>query len=542
MNKKVSNLGIVIAFVFLLILLICLGANKSKNETETLVEPSEYIVAAHYFADEWPANFWNAEWNYIDNDFQQIKEDGFNTIIVVIPWREFQPTINTVSYNEHVIDRMDFLFQKAEEHGLQVQLRVGYMHDFYSEEDPAQRFYDIMYDEDTQSAWYDYLSKIYEVSSKYNNFLGGFITWEDFWHNYALVDYVGGTDAALSYPTRTKFVAYIKEKYALDEFNSKYNGNFSSYEEIPIPKRDDVFAEEWFAFVDDFTMDLLRRSREQFPGLNMEVRTDKDPIGTSKGKNGKYSHEGTWDCAGADHMTIMYQPLQGNHSISKHISASAGAKNLENWLKNIYERNGNIPIYIDQFLYYDNTPSNDEGDIIDASELGDYIELCEDAFKKYTMGYGVWTYKDYCANMLYNPQFILCYDGWECNEYVNIKDNMCRIQPQGKMEQKIPVNRRFYIGERTVVEIDIKSIEQSGYLWIALGEKEKKLKIYEGKMVIEFETDGFDSFIIRSDNCDIWIDNVKVYTHIQKGGIYDIYGKTDKVLKNVQRLNCKINN
>lgn len=50
-----------------------------------------YLKSVTYFGDEWVLNFWNSETDHLEKDLEQIREDGFNSIILVVPWREFQP-------------------------------------------------------------------------------------------------------------------------------------------------------------------------------------------------------------------------------------------------------------------------------------------------------------------------------------------------------------------------------------------------------------------------------------------------------------------
>ena len=58
-----------------------------------------YVKSATYYGDEWNINFWNSEMEHLHEDMQKIKEDGFNSIILLIPWREFQPGLSPIAYN-----------------------------------------------------------------------------------------------------------------------------------------------------------------------------------------------------------------------------------------------------------------------------------------------------------------------------------------------------------------------------------------------------------------------------------------------------------
>ena len=63
-------------------------------------------------------------------NFARIKADGFNSIILVIPWREFQPGDMGNMYNEAAFAKLDQVMKCADDHGLMVTLRIGYCWDY----------------------------------------------------------------------------------------------------------------------------------------------------------------------------------------------------------------------------------------------------------------------------------------------------------------------------------------------------------------------------------------------------------------------------
>ncbi len=54
-----------------------------------------YLKSATYYSDDWVINFWNSESKNMDTELAQIREDGFNNIILIVPGvnssREFPP-------------------------------------------------------------------------------------------------------------------------------------------------------------------------------------------------------------------------------------------------------------------------------------------------------------------------------------------------------------------------------------------------------------------------------------------------------------------
>ncbi len=72
-----------------------------------------YLKSATYYSDDWVINFWNSESKNMDAELAQIAEDGFNSIILVIPWREFQPGTNPITYNTYPWDKLDRVMEAA---------------------------------------------------------------------------------------------------------------------------------------------------------------------------------------------------------------------------------------------------------------------------------------------------------------------------------------------------------------------------------------------------------------------------------------------
>ncbi|MEY8339481.1 hypothetical protein AALB16_15930 [Lachnospiraceae bacterium 62-35] len=144
-------------------------------------EKPSYLKSATYYSDDWVVNFWNSESSHMDEELEKIAEDGFNSIILVVPWGEFQPQMLPVRYESYAFDKLNQVMEAAGRHGLWVILRVGYTWD-YSGGEGIERYEKLLYDESTKQAWLDYIKKIYEAAAAHDNFYGGFLTWEDFWN------------------------------------------------------------------------------------------------------------------------------------------------------------------------------------------------------------------------------------------------------------------------------------------------------------------------------------------------------------------------
>lgn len=507
---------------------------------------SDYMIAAHYFAEEWPVNFWNSEWNTLQQDFTQIKNDGFQTVIIVVPWREFQPGISPVKYNESALDRLKYFFKEAEKCGVSVQIRLGYLNDYYGQDNPAQRFYDIVGSQQVREAWYDYAKTIFGICGEFANFAGGFITWEDFWHNYALTDYVGGQQNAQLFSESAGFPDYVKAKYSLEEFNKQYSVQFTDYSQIGVPSRRDSYAEEWFRFIDEFMVELLSETKKYFPDLTMEVRTDSDELFSKDGKAVRYSHEITYMCGDSPYTAIMYKPTQGVGIPDNKLSGKEALSALKKWLKGIYRKNGKKPIFIDQFLFVDNTPGFSEEEIIEDAKLDWYLRNCSTVLKQYTAGYGVWAYKEYGNNLLYNPQFANSLEGWETSgdvECFESDDNGISLQMSKGSEiyQFVPSWHKTIQTEDNTYILSFKyKAGKEGTVDIFVGGQKETVQVQgDGEIKLNF-LDEEDMSVRIHTNIEIVIDNVKLYNFVQSQQLYDMENNELKRIGAIRDLNAKM--
>ncbi len=134
---------------------------------EAAVERPSYWKAATYYSDDWVCNFWNSESYDMEEELRQIAADGFNSIILVVPWKEFQPETQPgqVEKSDYAYEKLERVFREAEKNGLWVFLRVGYTWDYTGEGLDAGRYAKLLYDENTRQMWLDYVRDLYAASN-----------------------------------------------------------------------------------------------------------------------------------------------------------------------------------------------------------------------------------------------------------------------------------------------------------------------------------------------------------------------------------------
>ena len=529
------------------VLLTCVGCSLS-NKTETQdYKNLDYVKSAHYFADEWPVNFWNAELLNIDDDFKQIQSDGFNSIVLVIPWREFQPDINPIQYNERVFEVLDELFTKASEHDLGVILRVGYTWDFYNDadDDVTQRYYKLMYDQQTKKAWLDYSETIYQFANKYNNFIGGFLCWEDFWKNIYTAKDALNTGNGIKMAMESGYQEYLSTHYDLKDINEAYKETFDGFDKVYVPDEKSPAFKYYYEFYDYFLNNLLEKTQEVFPNLSMEVRVDADVVYNEQGKSEIYTHEATYMCGNSDFTTTMYGIPMGFENKGEEISGKEALKMTDYILGNINSVTLNKKLYIDQFIFSDNTPKFSYNTRLKKEEIDNYLSGLDDILVNDSWGYGIWTYRDYLSNMLYNPQFGLDDEGWSVDGSSNIIEDgntgrCIELSGGTKLSQIVPKLRNHFSDLDTIyVSLDAV-VDEPTKLAISVGNETKEVIIDKsGTYQIEFSDSGIYDFTISTEK-QIILDNIRLYSQYQEGYLYKSDNSESDYIEDLRKLNKRI--
>lgn len=109
-------------------------------------------------------------------------------------------------------------------------------------------------------------------------------------------------------------------------------------------------------------------------------------------------------------------------------------------LGNIHNYNNGKGLYIDQFLFTDNTVGFEYNAQLLDEEKPIYLEAIVPVLKNMSMGYGIWTYRDYGDNKLYNAQFALGDKGWTLT-------GSGRVEERGGSMAAVLPTRRVHVPE-----------------------------------------------------------------------------------------------
>lgn len=534
MNRQTMPrcIPMLICLLFLMAAL-CLGACE---KAEDFSRKPQYLKSATYFGDEWALNFWNTENDTLKADMEQIAADGFNSVILVVPWREFQPDLNPVSYNEYALQKLDAVMEAAKEAGLWVSLRVGYTWDYWNDgADVRERFRNLMGDETTLEAWDDYVKTLFERASSHGNLYGGFLTWEDFWSFTYYAKALGNTQEGLYWAEFSGYTEYLQTHYSLEEVSRLYKENFTDFSQVYLPGGDQPALKLLYEFFDQWLNTFLAHNQQIFPDLSMEVRMDADQVRDENGEVYWYSHEATYSCADSSYTALMYGVPIGHINQGERLDAAEALAKSEQMLDQVLAGTNGKLLYIEQFLYMDNTPGFEHNAQVKDDQVDDYIIAMADVLKSRIMGYGVWTYKNYADNLLYNPQFAMGDTGWQLEGGAQVEEY------EGSLRAKLPVGGRIgntvaNEGEAIRVRFTVACTEET-VLTVTLGEEQQTVEARPGISRIElvYENGGSGLSLTADNLC--YIDNVKVYTRVQEGQLYDLDGREGTCIEAIRRLN-----
>ena len=173
----------------LILLTMCLlvACGPSQNSQQSANQGKHLIKSAHYFSSAWPKTFWQEfQQSDVAAELSQIKADGFNTIVLTVPWRGFELGFenNQTSSNPLLYQRLELMLKNISEQDLKFILRLGFLHDYTADTgtDSKAQCFGIFTDEKMQAHWLDYLNKVNQVVVPFaDSSAGVIVSWEDFW-------------------------------------------------------------------------------------------------------------------------------------------------------------------------------------------------------------------------------------------------------------------------------------------------------------------------------------------------------------------------
>ena len=535
MRKRNIQYGALTLLCAALTVFPAFGASAEALSKKMTVGGSEQVRAVTYAGREWIINFWSTETEYAGEDFRQIREDGFNTIILCVPWREFQPYL-TGGFNENAFAKLRKLCEEAGENGLSVMIRLGYTWDYHDNSDLLARYQRLIYDDVYRDAWKAYAKKVYETVSAYDSYAGAFLTWEDFWNFVSTEQDLAGTYVGKKLAKEMGYMDYVRSRYSYEELFALY-GDGTSASEAGFPAADSPAYRLFLEWYDAWLMDHLEETQEVYPDLSLECRLDQDPYIPSEGKRAGYDHAATFPCASASYSSIMLSAGMGFEEGS--VLSAGETRDMSAALIGRTKAYAGKPVFVDQFLYTETTPGYETLPKLSEADINIYLADMGDVFRDTTIGYGIWTYRDYADSLIYNPEFGLDLKGWTQYGSVSVKEydgtKMARLSAGAALMQDLS-GRNYLSTERTVISFRAVATQPTR-ITVTVGDT---------RTVITADRDGVYSAILPkqalgslriSADKEVLLDNIKLYSHITEGMIYNLDGSTGPCIEGIRKLN-----
>lgn len=497
-------------------------------------------VAAHYFGRQWPKNFIAGfRREHVADDFRQLRADGFDTVVLLVAWGDFQPVTNPCcSYDERAFERLNFLLERAAEADLKVMLRLGYAWSFHPQSgDVGERQQQLMNDPATRAAYEAFIARVGKEVADHPHVVLGFMSWEDQW--LQRVDAIASAD--------------------YQQFLATLPADAARPTALPDPVK---HAALFHAYWDWLALEkLYRPGLDHFPRLSYEARVDREPR-FGPGPSGEravvewISHEGMTRLPPDQPLTIYWAPFWGALNQGEQLEASRSLALLEALLKET-GRGGDRPLFIDQFNFVDNTPGHEHNAVLKPDEIAGFLHQSVCLMKSHGVrGYGIWTARDYAESSIHNPSFGYGLEGWELTtaaglphaalQALNSGDFQLRMTPGDQLSQRVTKGRGRVptgadaLADRVCVEADVASVGSlvvtAGGAPVALAFDATGIQRRCGPIEAAPTEEGLTFSLSLADG-DLGLRDVQLFDHVQFGGLYDLDGRPGPLLGGVQRMN-----
>lgn len=481
-----------------------------------------FTIGTHYYGFkeyQWPVNYLNAlSVDDIENDLTKIKNAGFNTIILLVSWSEFEPTIG--DSNQPAYNKINKIIETANKHSLEVMLRMPYVWALNGDMVQQRIAYTLLNYYYYKKSFLLFLERFQNaVINNNSNIISKFGSWEDF---YVLRDYFFSGEGAVSKDVREAFFRDTGMR----------------------PQDVDINGDNYnvlLAWIDSKIVRLMN----DLSNYGYEIRTDSDPY-TKDNKLLWHSHGDFYQNESEGALVAYWAPYFGQKNIGEKILASQAIDSFL-WMLDLIDSKTKQQPFIDQLNFYDNSPDTGTNAKIKDSEYRTFFNKLVNVITTRTVGYAFWTLKDYGHNIIYNTSFTEGLSGWNASDNVHVRDHVLTIGPGNYLSQDIDRNK-IRVLNSTSPHLLVNIISGSAHIEI----ESKGEIVYQfdlpgiGKKEIVFGLEGLEhGFRIvlkpsKQGGQQLKVGWVGLFGHKQVGKIFDVSGNKDEFYSVVKEFNGKV--
>ncbi len=498
-----------------------------------------------YFGKSWPVAFWNSDLRGTEADFKQIRSDGFNTLVLVVPWGEFQPGVAPIRFNDAAYARLSKLCKHAKANGLQVMLRVSYLWDFHPDVQMPnhERSNTLLTGDGLLPAWRSYLQRIGQATTHCTP--TSFLSWEDFWPIVQWIAAEHSPENAANISKSIGFDSWVRKSTARDYLatNAALAKKWGAY---PVPSRNAPSFRLVFQWFDEqLSLRLLPELARQLGNVSIEARVDDDPIYDNGKVREWYSHKQTYQVNTSPLLMSYWAPAMGAENRGQLEPSSKAIERFIHMQKKIRASSTN-QIFIEQFLFTDNTPSAKQNAQIAPEQISNFLKEVTAPMLTLTSGYALWGARDYEASMLFNGSFALGSEGWTLTPGASLRNaathTETRLIQGASISQKLPSMRCHFCAEAQTTTLRLRA-RGPGVIHAthAGSTRSQRLKTDDQTVSMSFPVKIGDTELrITSHRGTIRLKDVHLYQFTQRFGVREANGSPGPYLADIQALNTRL--
>jgi len=274
----------------------------------------------------------------------------------------------------------------------------------------------------------------------------------------------------------------------------------------------------------------------------MEVRVDQDPV-LRDGKPTWVPHFATYALPGSPYTTTYYSVSWG--ADGPRVSRTRALELMRGMLESVRAR-AQSPIFIDQFVPFDNTPGFEGNAALAPEERAAFVVDAAANLRDLTSGYALWTYRDYASNAIYNARFELGLRGWEAQRGARLQnrgdDPAVFLPPGASIHQRIEPLRTGVAAFRAfpTARLCFWAQPQRPKVTIAVRfENFERLETVStsGERCIDVPSRESYDLALEARAGKTLIDDVRMYAFVAHGEFHALDGSQLQLLPAVQKLN-----
>jgi hypothetical protein len=517
------------------------------------VPPGFRVKGTYYFQPKAAINnFWAwVDFEQAKTDFRQLKEDGFNTIILMIPWGFFQANIHPITYNEFAFQELRQMLSLADSYKLKVILRVG-SHEYVPQGAGGSRWLaaTVLTNDADWAAYRDLFREVAARTRPHSNLLAIFWTFEDTGYMPDLSFH--------QYPNNAMAFREWLRQQPLTWWNQLWGEHNASYNAIEPPDQNRASQNErklssFAQFSDALVVRRMPDACAAAQQGNPEILISFQPRPEINWGHDYYGQFRLPSCY--RFVTTWFSPYQSYlfGYVGKDLEGRRVAGYVPAYVERIRQLSNGLPVFVDQFNFRHFGGPAGESALASEKEELEFISEGLPVLLRDALGYALWNYHDYYLNVTYNGMFRFGLDDWETPAQpgrVQLRvsgqggGREVEIQPGGWIRQRVSVypGQEYTLefqgegataGQTLEVQINFLSTHQSlTNSFLLLPERKPfqwriQTPPNEGALTL--------TFLPGTSGQPIRIGNILLYPWVDTGGIYTVEGRPRRQLRDLFR-------